>query len=105
MIRIWHYGWRAMSGNILIDDEVRSLETNTVLAERERDIRSLRQSERYLVDTNMLQSLPPRCAVNYGNGLARFVFTSPVPAARKLRKGMRGGKIASGPRHWKHALI
>ena len=72
--------WLArMSGNILIDDEVRSLETNTVLAERERDIRSLRQSERYLVDTNMLQSLPPRCAVSYGNGLARFVFTSPVP--------------------------
>ena len=72
--------WLArMSGNILVDDEVRSLEANTVLAERERDIRSLRQSERYLVDTNMLQSLPPRCAVNYGNGLARFVFTSPVP--------------------------
>ena len=72
--------WLArMSGNILVDDEVRSLEANMVLAERERDIRSLRQSERYLVDTNMLQSLPPRCAVSYGNGLARFVFTSPVP--------------------------
>ena len=72
--------WLArMSGNILVDDEVRSLEVNPVLAERERDIRSLRQSERYLVDTNMLQSLPPRCAVSYGNGLARFVFTSPVP--------------------------
>ena len=40
--------WLArMSGNILVDDEVRSLEANTVLAERERDIRSLRQSERY----------------------------------------------------------
>ncbi len=72
--------WLArMSGNILVDDEVRSLGANAVLAERERDIRSLRQSERYLVDTNMLQSLPPRCAVSYGNGLARFVFTSPVP--------------------------
>lgn len=72
--------WLArMSGNILVDDEVRSLETNTVLAEREQDIRRLRQAERYLVDTNMLQSLPPRCAVSYGNGLARFVFTSPVP--------------------------
>ena len=72
--------WLArMSGNILVDDEVRSLETNTVLAEREQDVRRLRQAERYLVDTNMLQSLPPRCAVSYGNGLARFVFTSPVP--------------------------
>lgn len=72
--------WLArMSGNILVDDEIRSLEANTVLAEREQDIRGLRQSERYLVDTNMLQSLPPRCAVSYGNGLAQFVFTSPVP--------------------------
>ena len=72
--------WLArMSGNILVDDEVRSLKANPVLAERERDIRSLRQSERYLVDTNMLQSLPPRCAVSYGHGLAGFVFTSPVP--------------------------
>lgn len=72
--------WLArMSGNILVDDEVRSLEANPVLAEREQDVRRLRQAERYLVDTNMLQSLPPRCAVSYGNGLARFVFTSPVP--------------------------
>ena len=72
--------WLArMSGNILVDDEVRNLETNAVLVERERDIRSLRQAERHLVDTNMLQSLPPRCAVSYGDELARFVFTSPVP--------------------------
>lgn len=72
--------WLArMSGNILVDDEARDLETNAVLAERERDIRHLRQAERHLVDTNMLQSLPSRCAVGYGNGLARFVFTSPVP--------------------------
>ncbi len=72
--------WLArMSGSILIDDEMRDFEANAVLAERERNIRGLRQSERYLVDTNMLQSLPSRCAVRYGDGLARFVFTSPVP--------------------------
>lgn len=72
--------WLArMSGNILVDDETRELETNAVLAERERDVRRLHQAERPLVDTNMLQSLPPRCAVAYGHGLARFVFTSPVP--------------------------
>ena len=75
--------WLArMSGNILVDDEVRNLETDVVLAERERETRSLRQAERYLVDTNMLQSLPPRCAVSYGNGLAQFVFTSPVPVGQ-----------------------
>ena len=77
--------WLArMSGNILVDDETRSLEANAVLAERARNIRSLRQSERHLVDTNMLQSLPPRCAVSYGNGLARFVFTSPVPVGKDM---------------------
>ena len=48
------------------DDEVRSLEANTVLAERERDIRSLRQSERYLVD-HQHAAIPAakRCAVRY----------------------------------------
>jgi len=71
--------WLArMSGNILTDDETRSLETDVFLTEREREIRSLHQTERYLVDTNMLQSLPLRCAVSYGNGLADFVFTSPI---------------------------
>ena len=72
--------WLArMSGSILTDEETRSLETDVLLTEREREIRNLRQAERYLVDTNMLQSLPPRCAVSYGNGLADFIFTSPVP--------------------------
>ena len=76
--------WLArMSGNILVDEESRNLQTDAVLAERERENRSLRQSERHLVDINMLQSLPDRCAVHYGSGLARFVFTSPIPVAVK----------------------
>lgn len=77
--------WLArMSGNIRVDDEAREFETNAVLAERECDTRRLHQAERPLVDTNMLQSLPPRCAVGYGNGLARFVFTSPVPVGQDV---------------------
>ena len=74
--------WLArMSGSIRADDEQRELETGRLLAERGRGGRSLRQTERHLVDANMLQSLPPRCAVLYGDGLAKFVFTSPVPVA------------------------
>ena len=30
------------------------------------------------MDENILPPLPPRCAVLYGDGLAKFVFTSPV---------------------------
>ena len=76
--------WLArMSGSIRADDEQRELETDRLLTERGRGARSLRQTERHLVDENMLQSLPPRCAVLYGDGLAKFVFTSPVPVAER----------------------
>jgi len=71
--------WLArISGQILVDDEVRSFTANNALVEMNDPIRQLRQTERCLMDTNMLQSLPPRCAVLYGNGLAQFIFTSPI---------------------------
>ncbi|WP_176713326.1 TraM recognition domain-containing protein, partial [Aliivibrio fischeri] len=47
-----------MSGTILVDDETRQIERTTVLTETLSDDRSVRLAERYLVDTNMLQSLP-----------------------------------------------
>ena len=72
--------WLArMSGSIVADEETRTLAADALLAERTQEVRSLRESERFLVDANMLQSLPPRCAVRYGDGLASFVFTSPMP--------------------------
>ncbi len=66
-----------MSGKILIDDEMRSFTTKT-LTEIKKPEKVLRQTERCLIDTNMLMSLPTRCAVLYGNGLADFVFISPI---------------------------
>ena len=57
-----------MSGSIRADDEQRELSTDRLLTERGRGAHSLRQTERHLVDENMLQSLPPRCAVLYGDG-------------------------------------
>ncbi len=72
--------WLArMSGSIVTDEETRTLETGALLAERAQETRSVRESERFLVDSNMLLSLPPRCAVRYGDGLASFIFTSPMP--------------------------
>ncbi len=71
--------WLArMSGKILVDDEQRTVKTTGALAEVKNPDRMIRQAERCLIDTNMLQSLPDRCAAIYGNGLADFIFTSPV---------------------------
>ncbi len=71
--------WLArMSGSILVDDEIRQVKTNSGLTEIRDGERTLKQAERFLIDTNMLQSLPDRCAVLYGVGLAEFCFTSPI---------------------------
>lgn len=76
--------WLArMSGKILVDDEMRSIKTTKALTEVKNPDRMLRQTERCLIDSNMLQALPARCAVLYGNGLADFVFTSPIKVIKK----------------------
>jgi hypothetical protein len=67
-----------MSGHILVDDEIRKVGTNIGFAERRENSRSLRQAERAFVDTNMLISLPDRCAVIFGLKTAKFAFTSPL---------------------------
>jgi len=75
--------WLArMSGQILVDDEIRQVQTNVGLAETRKNDRSLRQEERALIDTNMLQALPERCAVLYGAGLAQFFFTAPISVVK-----------------------
>jgi type IV secretory pathway TraG/TraD family ATPase VirD4 len=76
--------WLArMSGKILVDDELRSVKSTRALAEVKNPDRLIRQAERCLIDTNMLQSLPSRCAVIYGHGLADFIFTSPVSVKKR----------------------
>ncbi|MBT5229387.1 MAG: type IV secretory system conjugative DNA transfer family protein [Methylococcales bacterium] len=76
--------WLArMSGKILVDDERRKFVTGSSFAETRDPERMLSQTERCLIDTNMLQSLPKSCAVMYGNGLANFVFTSPIQVEKK----------------------
>ena len=67
-----------MSGKIIVDDERKTFVTGSGITETRAPERVLTQSERCLLDTNMLQSLPPRCAALYGNGLAKFIFTSPI---------------------------
>lgn len=72
-----------MSGQILVDDEVRTIKTGNTLAEYRDSERSLRQTERCLIDTNMLLSLPKGCAAVYGNGLAQFCFISPIKVQKR----------------------
>lgn len=65
--------WLArMSGTILVDDEVRTVEKNIALAEKVKSERSIRQADRYLFDENMMLNLPNSVAVVYGLGLAKF---------------------------------
>lgn len=47
-----------MTGTILVDDEIRKAKTSTVLTEVIDDERTIRQAERYFVDSNMLLNLP-----------------------------------------------
>lgn len=71
-----------LSGTILVDDETRIIERNIGLTETQTAQRTLRQAERPLVDVNQLLMLPERCAVLFGIGPAKFIFTSPVPVTK-----------------------
>ncbi len=80
----------AQTGTILVDDELRQVGKNIALAETIKS-RSVRQADRFFIDTNMITSLPmPNesektigCAVVVGTGkLAQFCFTSPVLVER-----------------------
>ena len=76
--------WLAAStGTIQVDDETRQVRRNTALAETVDSGRSIRQSERHFIDTNMLMKMPKGCGVLSVVGrLEQFCFTSPVPATR-----------------------
>jgi type IV secretory pathway TraG/TraD family ATPase VirD4 len=81
------------TGEILVDDESRQIERNVALAETVSGMRSVRQADRYLVDVNMIKSLPVPdpdkktigCGVLVGaSKLAQFCFTSPVKVERTV---------------------
>ncbi|MCW2482098.1 type IV secretory system conjugative DNA transfer family protein [Candidatus Symbiopectobacterium sp. NZEC135] len=56
-----------MSGTILVDDEIRKAQTNAVLTETIDSERSIRQAERFFIDSNMVLNLPD---------FVSFIFTT-----------------------------
>lgn len=82
-----------MSGSIEVDDEQRKVMRNIAQAEIVAPERSIRQAERYYIDTNMLLNLPPSVCVLYGNGLPKFVTIKPL----KVKKSYEAIAIALVP--------
>jgi len=70
------------SGRIQVDDEVRRVSKNAALSEVVNDERQIRQTERFLIDENMILNLRKSQAVVFGNGLPHFITTSPMPTTK-----------------------
>lgn len=56
-----------MSGTILVDDEIRKAKTDAVLTETIESERTIRQAERFFIDSNMILNLPD---------FVSFIFTT-----------------------------
>ena len=70
------------SGSIQVDDESRKVARSIALVEKVEGERTIKQSERYYIDENMILNLPNQCGVLFGQGLPKFTHTSPYQAAK-----------------------
>lgn len=80
-----------LSGKILGDDESRSTEKTLSLTDRVIGEKQIRQSERNLIDINMMLSLPPKTGVLFGNGIAKISTVYPI----QVKKNPDSKKIIS----------
>jgi len=67
-----------LSGEILVDDEIRHVEKSLSLTETVSHDRQVRQTERFYIDTNTLQTLPEGHGVFFGDGLAKISAVAPM---------------------------
>jgi hypothetical protein len=73
-----------MSGTILVDDESRKAKTNGVLTEVIDDERTIRQAERFYIDSNMLLNLPPFVSYIFtATELPRVSLISPLKVKKQ----------------------
>jgi hypothetical protein len=75
----------AMSGTIQADDETRNVRRNVAQSETVLPERSIRQTERFFVDVNMLLNLPHAVGVVYGDGLPKFASIRPIPVEKSMK--------------------
>lgn len=68
----------AMSGTIQADDETRKVRRNIAQSETVLPERSIKQTERFFIDVNMLLNLPNAVGVVYGDGLPKFASIRPI---------------------------
>lgn len=80
-----------LSGKILGDDESRSTEKTLSLTDRVVGEKQIRQSERNLIDINMMLSLPPKTGILFGNGIAKISTVYPI----EVKKDSDSKKIIS----------
>ena len=66
------------SGTIPAHKEMRDIETTEGLAEVTKSNRRLIETERYLIDSNTVLSLPKLCGVFFSNEPAQIVLTNPI---------------------------
>ncbi|EMH2843920.1 MULTISPECIES: type IV secretory system conjugative DNA transfer family protein [Enterobacterales] len=69
-----------MSGTILVDDEVRKAKTDAVLTETIDSERTIRQAERFFIDSNMILNLPD---------FVSFIFTTKALPSASLISPIR----------------
>lgn len=73
-----------MSGTILVDDESRKAKTSKVLTEVIDDERTIRQAERFYIDSNMLLNLPPFVSFIFtATDLPRASLISPIKVKKQ----------------------
>ena len=66
------------SGKVLVDDESRNIEQTLSLTDRIMPEKQIRQTERNLIDLNMMLTLPPGTGVLFGNGIAQISKICPI---------------------------
>lgn len=70
--------WYARKSGYITDYAEVITKSNSKLGGKEGRL-TLQESSRPLLNSNVLMSLPPKCAVLYGNGLPKFILTSYIP--------------------------
>ena len=71
------------SGTIPAHKEMRDIETTEGLAEVTKSNRRLIETERYLIDSNTVLSLPKLCGVFFSNKPAQIVLINPIKVEKR----------------------